>query len=165
MENIMKPPFSDIGHQSVQEHHPWEKGNSKVSPIIAPAYYREKVSRPQWLLGGAIGPPEFKRGRWAYEEAEATLVCRAECWWQRAAQRGSCGELQRIPLECSAEYWSGHALSRKLLKMKKDILWEQRKNLRSSLRAWKILGSHQQEWKNFIIQEISGKTLRKALPG
>lgn len=140
-----------------------ERGDSKVSSIIFPAYYLESFlwhQRGKGDPGGVIGYPEFRRWRWEYQRprhhefarhsAEAEELHREELW--RTAECCS----------SSAEYRTKHA--------SKETTQNQRKNhpegaeepLRSSHRHGNSLYPPR-SGKNS--EEISGKILSKVSPG
>lgn len=116
--------------------------------------------------GGVIGFLEFRRWRWGYREAEASRVQQAEYWNVESCAERSFGELQRT----EAAWLFSWILIRPCLqgnysRLRKNHPEGAEETLRSSLRSGNCLCIHHQEWQNLIVQETSGRTLSKVLPG
>lgn len=142
-----------------------DRGDSKVSSIIFPAYYLERVSMtpegkgwPRW----SHWLPRVQEMEMGVPEAEASWVCQAQC--RESCTERSYGELQSIVhLQLNTKQ---NMPARKLLKTKgRTILREQRNLSGVHTDMGIVCVSTSRSGKNFIGKEISGRILSKVSPG
>lgn len=83
---------------------------NKVSPKRVTAYHLETVSRWPGLEAEFSSHPGLRR--WEVEPREAKEATRQSTREERDVQRQITGDVQKVPLEASAEYWSLHIYMR-----------------------------------------------------